>query len=145
MSGPSLMRDHRAEMVELNGLSGQIVDACVEVHRELGPGWKEDHYEEALTLELASRGLRCERQRRISVSYKGVELRRSHRIDVIVEDRIIIEVKAVDQLIPIHRAQLLRYLRAAKRRLGILVNFDAEVMTSNIRRVVVDTEIPPVP
>jgi GxxExxY protein len=122
--------------VDENQCSRLIIGAAIEVHRHLGPGLLESAYERALAHELGLRGLGVESQVRIPMSYKGVELGDSFRIDLLVERLVIVEVKTVDQLIPLHEAQLLTYLRCSSLRLGLLLNFHSPVMRAAIKRVV---------
>ena len=119
-----------------NECSKRVIGAAIEVHRHLGPGLLEGAYELALWHECVSQGLLAKRQVRLPAAYKGVELPESYRIDLLVEDLVIIEVKAVERLAPIHEVQLLTYLRFANMRLGLLLNFHSSVMRNGIRRVV---------
>lgn len=119
-----------------NECSHLIIGAAIEVHRHLGPGLLEGAYELALWHELGCRRLRSIRQLRLPATYKGVELPESYRIDLLVEDLVIVEVKAVEKLAPIYEVQLLTYLRFANKRLGLLLNFHAAVMRDDVRRVV---------
>ena len=119
-----------------NACSNSIIGAAIEVHRHLGPGLLEGAYELALWHELGCQGLRSSRQLKLAAAYKGVELPESYRIDLLVEDLVIVEVKAVEKLAPIHEVQLLTYLRFANKRLGLLLNFHAAVMRDGVRRVV---------
>ncbi|MFN7342666.1 MAG: GxxExxY protein, partial [bacterium] len=112
------------ELDELNKLSGIVVDAAMEVHREMGPGLFEKIYEEALERELKSRGLSVERQLAVYVSYKGEPISdEAYRIDLFVEGEIVVELKAVSTLLPVHHAQLMSYMRIKKIRVGLLINF----------------------
>ena len=119
-----------------NECSNLIIGAAIEVHRHLGPGLLEGAYELALWHEPGCRGLRSSRQLKLPATYKGVELPDSYRIDLLVEDLVIIEVKAVEKLVPLHEVQLLTYLRFANKRLGLLLNFHAPVLRDGVRRVV---------
>jgi len=119
-----------------NECSNSIIGAAIEVHRHLGPGLLEGAYELAPWHELGLRGLRSTRQLRLPATYKGIELPESYRIDLLVEDLVIIEVKVVEKLVPIHEVQLLTYLRFANKRLGLLLNFHAAVMRDGVKRVV---------
>ncbi len=123
-------------MMDENECSKLVIGAAIEVHRHLGPGMLESAYEAALWHELGSQGLRVSRQVKLSASYKGVELPESYRVDLLVEDLLIVEVKAIEKIAPIHEVQLLTYLRFANKHLGLLLNFNAAVMRSGIRRVV---------
>jgi GxxExxY protein len=113
----------------------RIIGCAVEVHRQLGPGFLEGIYQDALSIELETAGLRYQREVPIILKYRGRPLR-PHRLDLIVEDRIIVELKAVEHVDRIHRAQLMSYLRASGIRLGRLMNFNVEILKSSIRRVV---------
>ena len=113
---------------ELDRLSRQIIGAAIEVHRHLGPGLLESAYEACLAYELKSMGLHFLEQKPLPVVYKNVHLDCGYRLDLIVEDEIIVEIKAVDQLLPIQEAQLLSYLRIANRRVGLLMNFHVSVL-----------------
>ncbi len=120
-----------------NELSKLIVGAAIEAHRELGgPGLLEDVYEEALCHELNRKGLQVQRQVRLPILYKGEELARPLILDVVVEDMVIVEAKAVDQVHPVHKAQLLTYLRIANKKLGLLINFGEAIVSKGIHRVV---------
>lgn len=119
-----------------NKCSRLVIGAAIEVHRQLGPGLLEAAYERALWQELDDRGLRTTRQLQLPAAYKGVELPGAYRVDLLVEDRVIVEVKAIEKLASIHTVQLLTYLRFANKRLGLLLNFHTPVMRSGIKRVV---------
>jgi GxxExxY protein len=120
--------------VGLNGISGRIIGAAIDVHRELGPGLLESTYEECLGHELTLRGLAFTRQVALPVSYKGVSLDRGYRLDLVVEKSVVVEIKAVRRIEPIHEAQLLTYLKLGGWRLGLLLNFNVSVLTDGIRR-----------
>jgi len=113
----------------------QVIGCAIEVHRELGPGLIERLYEDALEYELQEAGLRIGRQVEIVVPYKAIELR-GQRIDLIVEDCVIVELKAVESIEPVHKAQLLSYLRAADVPLGLLINFNERALRDGVRRVI---------
>jgi GxxExxY protein len=120
-----------------NELSKIIIDAAVEVHRELGgPGLLEDVYEEALEAELQMRGLRVDRQVPVRIVYKGKVLRKPLRLDMRVENLVLVDNKAVTEWHPVFVAQMLTYLRLTKLRLGLIVNFGEPVLKAGIRRVV---------
>ena len=119
----------------INILSGQVVSASMEVHTQLGPGLLESAYELCLTSELTTRGLKVERQVAVPVRYKGVELEAGYRIDLLVEKKLVVEVKAVE-LLPIHEAQLMTYLKLMNLRLGLLLNFNKKRMRDGIQRVI---------
>ena len=119
----------------IDGLARAVIGAAIEVHRELGPGFLEGVYEEALAVELALRGIACVRQQAVEVWYKG-HLVGEGRIDLLVDDGLVVEVKAVETLLPVHRAQVVSYLRATGRPLGLLLNFRAAQMRDGIERVI---------
>jgi GxxExxY protein len=116
-------------------LSEKAIAACIEVHRHLGPGLLESAYEAALCEELALRGIRFERQRNFPIVYKGRDLEQGYRIDLVLESQLVLELKAVDSLLPVHAAQVLTYLRLTGIETGLLVNFNAELLRFGIRRL----------
>ena len=122
--------------MHLNELSQAIIGAGIEVHRELGPGLLESAYEECLSYELRQKGLGFTRQQPLPVVYKGTRLDCGYQMDLVVENKIILELKSVDRLLPIHQAQLLTYLKLTNLTLGLLLNFNVYTFTSGIRRVV---------
>lgn len=117
-------------------LTGLVIGACIEVHRHLGPGLLESAYEHSLAHELAVRGLHVQSQVQIPLNYKGLALDCGYRLDLLVENRLIVEVKAIDRLLPIHDAQLITYLKLLALPVGLLVNFHVPVLKSGIRRLV---------
>lgn len=119
-----------------NEVSKVLVDIFLNVHQELGPGLLESVYEEVIAFELLERNLSFTRQQGIQARYKGRELDLGFRADIIVEDKVIIEVKSVEVLAPVHHKQLLTYLRLADKRLGLLVNFNVELIKNGIFRIV---------
>lgn len=123
-------------MMPINQLSGKIVDICFDIHRKLGPGLLESVYEEILTYELRKKGIYLERQRAVSAWWKGIKMDIGFRADLIVENRIIIEIKSVEQLAPVHYKQLLTYLKLTDIKLGLLMNFNEALIKNGIRRVV---------
>lgn len=123
---------------ELNRITEAIIQAAIEVHRTLGPGLLESAYEACLAFELSQRGLKVDQQKPLPVVYKDVRLDCGYRLDLLVEDKVIVEIKAVDQLSPVHEAQLLSYLRLSGCRIGLLINFNVKVLRSGIRRLVND-------
>ena len=134
--GPVKLLEAGSRVTE-NEIATAIVDAAVEVHRTLGgPGLLESVYEQALAEELRLRGLTVERQREVPVQYKGRELGTGFRVDLIVERRVIVECKAVDQYNDLFEAQLLTYLRLLNLKLGLVINFGDKLVKRGIRRVV---------
>ncbi len=121
---------------ELNKLTSAILDAAIEVHRELGPGLLESIYEDCLAEELHLRGLGVERQVPVPVHYKGRSLGRTLRMDMRVDERVLVEVKAIECLHESHRAQLLTYLKLTGCKLGLLLNFNEALLKNGIVRVV---------
>lgn len=119
-----------------NERSRQIIGAAIEVHRVLGPGLLESVYEMCLKEELSRMGLSVKSQLEFPIIYKGKSLEKTFRIDLLVEDSIIIELKAVEQIQPVHEVQLLTYLRLTDKRLGLLINFNVPVLRKGICRVI---------
>ena len=119
-----------------NAVAAQVVDAAVQVHRALGPGLLESVYETALCCELVDRGLTAVRQRPVPIRYKDQTFDEGFRADVVVNDLVILELKSVERIAPVHLKQLATYLRLADKRLGLLLNFGAVLMKDGIRRVV---------
>jgi GxxExxY protein len=117
------------------GLSHAVVGAAIEVHRHLGPGLLESVYELALCRELRMRGLQVEQQVSVPVFYKGAELETKLRLDLLVNASVVIEVKSVDRLVPIHRAQVLTHLKLTKLQVGLLINFNVELLKHGIKRI----------
>ena len=124
------------EEEEENGITDKIIGAAIEVHRCLGPGLLESAYEECLCYELSQLGLVFERQVRLPVQYKGLKLDCGYRMDLVVEDAIVVEIKSIEELLPIHDAQLLTYLRASEKRVGLLLNFNVVLLKNGLRRKV---------
>ena len=120
----------------IDGLTERIIGAAIEVHRVLGPGLLESAYEECLAHELVLREVSFRRQQPLPVHFKGVHLEVAYRLDFVVEDRVILELKAIERILPVHEAQLLTYLRLAQIKWGLLLNFHAPVLKQGIRRMV---------
>ncbi|MFB6307406.1 MAG: GxxExxY protein [Flavobacteriales bacterium] len=119
-----------------NFISGQLLDSCIQVHREMGPGLLEVVYERCLIDELSRRNIKAENQVPIPLVYKNKELDKVFRIDLLVEDEVVVEIKAVDNMIPLFKAQLLSYLKLTDKRLGILINFNVPVIKNGFYRYV---------
>jgi GxxExxY protein len=119
----------------LNKLSGIILDCSIEVHRNLGPGLLESVYEVCLCKELSLKGIKFQRQVLLPVSYKGEKLDADFRIDILVEDEIIIELKSVEVINPVYEAQLLTYLKLADKKLGLLINFNVPRLIDGFKRM----------
>jgi GxxExxY protein len=121
---------------ELNALTGQIIEAAMAVHTVLGPGLLESTYEACLAFELQNRGIAIRTQVPLPVVYQGQRLEIGYRIDLLIAEQVVIEVKAVDSIAPVHKAQLLSYLKLSDRRLGLLLNFNVVHMRDGIIRMV---------
>jgi len=119
-----------------NEIATLVVDAAYKVHTGLGPGIYESVYEVALAHELGKRGLRFDRQRPVPIEYDGIRFDEGFRVDVVVEDKVVLELKSVEQVAPVHKKQLLTYLRLMDKRLGLLINFGAPLIKDGIFRVV---------
>jgi GxxExxY protein len=121
---------------EIEGLAKEIVDAAFKVHKELGPGLLESVYEACLTHELRKRGLKVDTQLELPVRYETVRLDIGFRLDLLVENEIIVELKAVEIMIPLFEAQLLTYLKLTGKRLGLLINFNVPLIKNGIKRLI---------
>ena len=117
-------------------LTSEIIGAAIEVHRVLGPGLLESAYEECLCRELELRQVRFQRQVALPVSYRGLQLNCGYRLDLVVEEKVVLEIKAVESLASIHQAQLMTYLKLSGRRAGILMNFNVVLMKDGLKRIV---------
>jgi len=124
------------ESEKLNQITEAIIGAAIEVHRALGPGLLESAYEACTAFEVAQRGLRVEEQKPLPVVYREVRLDCGYRLDLLVEEAVIVEIKAVERLMPIHQAQLLSYLKLSGCKVGLLINFNVEILKHGVRRVV---------
>lgn len=116
------------------GLTESIIGAAIEVHRELGPGLLESAYEECLAWELKERKLAFERQRPLPVRYKQVSMECGYRLDLLVADSVVVEIKSIEEIEPVHEAQLLTYLKLGGWRVGLLLNFNVTLLKDGIRR-----------
>lgn len=119
-----------------NAIAQQIVDAAFRIHTTLGPGLLESVYDAVLVYELGRRGLHTVRQQPIPVVYEGVHIDTGFRADMVVQDKVIVEIKSVEVLLPVHKKQLLTYLRLADKRLGLLINFHVALIKDGITRIV---------
>jgi len=137
------MSTRLACMDTINDLSSSIIGAAIEVHRALGPGLLESAYEQCLTRELSLRNIPFQHQKPLPVHYKGTQLECGYRLDFLVADMLVVEVKAIDALLPIHHAQLLSYLKLGGWKLGLLINFHVPLLKEGIKRVVLGLEEPP--
>lgn len=124
-------------MLRDEGITGGILEAAIEVHRELGPGLLESAYEECLCRELAARGTVFERQKEIPVVYKGEIVQSTYRTDLLIDGRIVVELKSVEPILKVHEAQVLTYMRMGRFPVGLLINFNVPVLKDGIRRFVI--------
>jgi GxxExxY protein len=124
------------EIDRLDQISRRIIGAAIEVHRHLGPGLLESAYQSCLVFELKKLGFHVEEQKSLRIIYKEVTLDCGYRRDLVVENEIIVEIKAVEKLLPIHEAQLLSYLRLAHKKVGLLINFHVPLLKSGLKRIV---------
>lgn len=122
--------------MEFDRMSSKVIGSAIEVHRQLGPGLLESVYRACLAYELSSMGFACELEAPVPVRYKGIDLSCEFRIDLLVERELIVETKAVENLLPVHSAQLLTYLKLSGLHVGLLINFNSKVLSSGIRRLV---------
>jgi len=120
----------------LNKLTEQIIGAAIEVHRHLGPGLLESAYEACLAYELERLGLKVEKQKPLPLIYKDIRLDQGYRIDLLVADQVVVELKVVDALMPVHEAQMLSYLKLSGCKLGLLINFDVKLLKDGICRFI---------
>ncbi|HXG65067.1 MAG TPA: GxxExxY protein [Blastocatellia bacterium] len=121
---------------EINQITQAVIGAAIEVHRALGPGLLESAYRACLCKELAVRGIPFERERPLPLEYKGIHLECGYRIDILVANAVVVELKAIEALAPVHQAQLLSYLRLGGWQVGLLINFHVPVLKDGIRRIV---------
>src|SRR6185312_1433712 len=125
--GAETLRLGSGSREQLDRLTREIIAAAIEVHRHVGPGLLESAYEECLCFELSQRKIRFQRQLAVPVEYKGLKLNCSYRLDLLVEDAVIVEIKALDTVLPVHSAQVLTYLKATGKPVGLLINFNVPV------------------
>jgi GxxExxY protein len=123
-------------MEKLNQITYEIIGAAYKVHSTLGPGLLESAYEVCLEYELLKKGFKVERQKPLTVIYEDVKLDAGYRIDLLVEDDVIVELKAVEEIAPIHQAQIMTYLKLSDRKLGLLMNFNVTNMKKGIKRII---------
>lgn len=124
------------ELDELNKITEAIIGAAIDVHRALGPGLLESAYQACLAYELIERGRKVEQQKPLPIVYKSVHLDAGYRLDLLIEDKVIVEIKSVDSIAPIREAQLLSYLRLSEKKVGLIINFNVKVLRYGIRRLV---------
>ena len=124
------------DSIDINDLTGEVIGAAIEVHKALGPGLLESAYEECLSRELDLRDIPYERQKELPVEYKAAKLACGYRLDIVVANKLIIELKTCESLEPIHEAQLLTYLKLTGIKVGLLINFNVPVLKEGIKRLV---------
>jgi GxxExxY protein len=124
------------EKDRLDSITRRIIGAAIELHRRLGPGRLESAYETCLAFELRQMGLKVEQQKALPVVYRDVKLDCGYRLDLVVEDSVLVEIKAIEHLAPIHDAQLLSYLRLSEKRVSLLINFHVRMLKNGLRRIV---------
>jgi GxxExxY protein len=134
MSKKTFTAEIAEDAERLNHITETIIGAAIEVHRELGPGLLETGYEICLCRELSLRGLAFQRQLPIPIAYKGVKLDCGYRADIVVENSVLVDAKAVESLLPVHEAQLLTYLRLGGWKIGLLINFNVQFLKHGVRR-----------
>jgi GxxExxY protein len=130
------MNRRDAETQRKDPISESVIGFCIRIHRELGPGLLENAYEECLCYELSKAGFKFERQKSLPLAYETVHLDCGYRIDLVVEDQLVVELKTVDALLPIHDAQLLTYLKLSRIPVGLLINFNVPVLVQGVKRLV---------
>ena len=124
-------------MEDINQLTYQIIGCAYEVHKTLGPGLLESTNETCLCYELEKAGIKYEKQKELIINYKGVRLDNGYRIDILVENDIIIELKSVEALLPVHTAQIMTYIKLSKKRIGLLINFNVTNLQNGIHRYII--------
>lgn len=124
------------ERETINNITDTILNAAIEVHKALGPGLLESAYEACLVYELRERGLMVEQQKPLPVTYKGVQLDCGYRMDILVNQQVLVELKAVETLAPIHQAQVLSYLKLSGIKVGLLINFNVKLLKNGVQRII---------
>ena len=123
--------------MEINQITEKIIGCAIEVHKNIGPGLLESAYEECLAFDLQNTGLKVERQKAVPVIYKEIKLDCGYRIDILVEDTVVVELKTVDSINPVHVAQILTYMKFAKKRIGLLINFNVTLLKKGLYRYII--------
>ena len=121
---------------KLNKVTEAIISVAVDVHRALGPGLLESAYEACMVYDLAKAGLKVEQQKPLPIFYRGIKLECAYRLDLMIDNEVIVEIKSVKKLLPIHQAQLLSYLKLSECKVGLLINFNVKILKNGIKRVV---------
>jgi GxxExxY protein len=125
-----------AERQALNGISSRVIGAAIEIHSALGPGLLESVYRECMIYELRAAGLSVTAEQGVPINYKGLKLEGGYRLDLVVQNEVIVELKSVEKILPVHSAQLLSYLRLTGKRLGLLINFNVPLLFQGITRLI---------
>ncbi|MGA7194294.1 MAG: GxxExxY protein [Anaerolineales bacterium] len=125
-----------SEREGLNKITEGIIGAAIEVHKNLGPGLLESAYQAALAYELTERGFKIEQQKSLPLLYKNIKLEAGYRLDFLVNDKVVVEIKSMEGLAPIHEAQLLSYLRLSNCKVGLLINFNVKLLKQGVKRLV---------
>ena len=123
-------------MKDIDAVSGDVLDVALRLHRDLGPGLLESVYEAVLAGRLLAMGYSVARQRAIDIEFEGLRFEAAFRIDLLVDDRLVVEIKSVERLLPVHAKQLLTYLRLTKQPVGLLINFGGDTLKEGVRRLV---------
>jgi GxxExxY protein len=124
------------ESADINNITGEIIGAAIEVHKHLGPGLLESAYEYCLCREFEIRKIQYEQQKRLPIGYKGLNLDSGYRVDILVKDLVVVEIKSVETILPVHQAQVLTYLKLGGWKAGLLINFNVPVLKQGICRLV---------
>jgi GxxExxY protein len=122
--------------MEINQITEKIIGCAIELHKNLGPGLLESAYEECLAYELVNAGLKIDRQKAVPVVYKEIKLECGYRIDILVEDSVVIELKSIEAFNPVHEAQILTYMKFAEKKVGLLINFNVTLLKNGLKRYV---------
>lgn len=122
--------------MSINDITGMIVDAALQIHKDLGPGLLESVYEAVLAKKLEQRGLNVERQKILRFEYDGMTFDEGFRMDLLVEDQVVVELKSLEQIAPVHKKQLLTYLKLAKKPVGLLINFGSATLKEGLTRII---------
>ena len=123
-------------MIKFDELSNKVIGLAIDVHRELGPGLLESTYQQCLSYELSKNNIKFELEKELPVKYKDVVINCGYRIDLLIENKLILELKCVEKLVPIHEAQILTYMKLAKIKTGLLINFNVQMLKNGIKRFV---------
>jgi GxxExxY protein len=129
-----LHRDITTENMELNEVTQKIIGCAIEVHKKLGPGLLKSAYEECLAYELVNNGLAIKRQHQTPIVYKEIKLEYGYRIDILVENSVVVELKVVDEFSPVHQAQILTYMKLSNKSLGLMINLNVTILRNGIKR-----------